>query len=144
MLNWPLLFHDNADLSGADYVSPWDCCVSAVDSYVGLPGSMGYSTCDAVNILLGWTAISFDDDKDKNPNKKNNLSFNRRLRVVPHFSEGIVERAKRERAWKSPHARKGDTPLSPPRVAFSRVGWFSRALAFCSLYYPWGKMGDYS
>ena len=33
-----------------------------------------------------------------------------RLRVVPHFSSGIVERAKRERAWKS------------PRVAFSRVG----------------------
>ena len=30
-----------------------------------------------------------------------------RLRVVPHFSSGIVERAKRERAWKSPHARKG-------------------------------------
>ena len=32
-----------------------------------------------------------------------------RLRVVPHFSSGIVERAKRKRAWKSPHARKGDT-----------------------------------
>ena len=32
-----------------------------------------------------------------------------RLRVVPHFSLGIVERAKRERAWKSPHARKGYT-----------------------------------
>ena len=32
-----------------------------------------------------------------------------RLRVVPHFSSGIVERAKRERAWNSPHARKGDT-----------------------------------
>ena len=30
------------------------------------------------------------------------------------------------------------------RVAFSRVGWFSRALAFRSLYYSWGKMGDYS
>ena len=28
-----------------------------------------------------------------------------RLRVVPHFSSRIVERAKRERAWKSPHAR---------------------------------------
>ena len=24
----------------------------------------------------------------------------------PHFSSGIVERAKCERAWKSPHARK--------------------------------------
>ena len=32
-----------------------------------------------------------------------------RLRVVPHFSSGIfIERTKRERAWKSPHARKGD------------------------------------
>ena len=29
-----------------------------------------------------------------------------RLQVVPHFSSGIVERAKRERACKSPHARK--------------------------------------
>ena len=26
------------------------------------------------------------------------------LRVVPHFSSGIVERATRERGWKSPHA----------------------------------------
>ena len=33
----------------------------------------------------------------------------RRLRVVPHFSSGIVERAKREGAWKSSHARKCDT-----------------------------------
>ena len=78
----------------------------------------------------------------------------------------LRERAKRKRAWKSPHARKGDTrrgerkmrdhrqafelmrcshfSLSPPRVAFSRVGWFSRTFAFRSLYYPWGKMGDYS
>ena len=30
-------------------------------------------------------------------------------RVVPHFSSGIVDRAKRQRARKSPHARKGDT-----------------------------------
>ena len=44
-----------------------------------------------------------------------------RLRVVPHFSSGIVERAKRERAWKSTHARKGETR----RVAFSRVGRFN-------------------
>ena len=29
-----------------------------------------------------------------------------RLRVVPHFSSGIAERAKRERAWKSHNARK--------------------------------------
>ena len=38
------------------------------------------------------------------------------------------ERAKRERAWKSPHARKGDT-LSPPRVAFSHVN-NDRSLTF--------------
>ena len=57
--------------------------------------------------------------------------FEARLRVVPHFSSRIVERAKRKRAWKS-------------RVAFSCVGRFSRALAFLSLYYPWVKMGDYS
>ena len=35
-----------------------------------------------------------------------------------------------ERAWKSLHARKA-----------SRVVWFSRAFAFRSLYYPWGKIG---
>ena len=42
------------------------------------------------------------------------------LSVVPHFS------------------------LSPLHVAFSRMGWFSCALAFCSLYHPSGKTGDYS
>ena len=49
-----------------------------------------------------------------------------RLRVVPHFSSGTVEGAKRERAWKSPNARlflSTTIPLS---------------------HYPWGKMGDYS
>ena len=59
-----------------------------------------------------------------------------RLRVVPYFSSRIVEGAKRERAWKSPHSRKARRV-----VASSRVGWFSRVLAFRSLYYPWGKMG---
>ena len=49
-----------------------------------------------------------------------NFYINIRLRVVPHFSSVIVR-----------------------RVVFSRVGWFSRALAFRSLYYHWGKMGDY-
>ena len=74
-----------------------------------------------------------------------------RLRVVSYFCSDTGDRTKRERAWKSPHARKGDTrrgerkfSLFPPLVAFSRVGWFSRALAFRSLDYPWGKMGDYS
>ena len=40
-----------------------------------------------------------------------------RLRVVIHFSLRIVERAKRERAWKPPHARKGFIFLSPRRVS---------------------------
>ena len=39
-----------------------------------------------------------------------------RLRVVPYFSSGRVEGAKRERAWKSPLARKGDTWL-PGRIS---------------------------
>ena len=35
--------------------------------------------------------------------------YSARLQVVPHFSSGIVERAKCERTWKSPHARKSNT-----------------------------------
>ena len=34
---------------------------------------------------------------------------NIRLRAVPIFSSGIVERAKRDRAWKSPQSRKSET-----------------------------------
>ena len=59
--------------------------------------------------------------------------YSARLQVVPHFSSGIVEWAKCERAWKSSHVRKGNTrqgerkmrdphfSLSPSRVAFSRI-----------------------
>ena len=54
-----------------------------------LTRSLFYGSCPLVKLLLGFSWI--------------------RLRVVPHFSSGIVERAKHERAWKSPHARKGDT-----------------------------------
>ena len=56
-----------------------------------------------------------------------------RLPVVPHFSSEIVEWAKRERAWKSPHASR----------LFSRGVIFTSARVR-SLYYPRGKMGDYS
>ena len=69
--------------------------------------------------------------------------FKCRLRVVPHFSSGIVQRAKRERAWKSPLARKGDTRqgasfFSLPAACrlFSRGVIFTRArvsLALLSL-----------
>ena len=41
-----------------------------------------------------------------------------RLRVVPRLSSRTVERAKRERAWKSPHLRKGDTRLGLAWGAF--------------------------
>ena len=48
-----------------------------------------------------------------------------RLQVVSHFSSGIVERAKRERAWKSPHARKGDTrrksPITGKSILYSKA-----------------------
>ena len=43
-----------------------------------------------------------------------------RLRVVPHFSSGIVERAKREGAWKSTHARKG-VIIWPARNSYIRL-----------------------
>ena len=40
----------------------------------------------------------------------------RRLRVVPHFSPGTVERA-----WKSPHARKGDTRRGERKFFHARL-----------------------
>ena len=51
------------------------------------------------------------------------------LRVVPHFSWGIVERAKRERAWKSPHARQSDTRVS----SFLTWGDFHASSRFVAL-----------
>ena len=53
-----------------------------------------------------------------------------RLRVVPHFSSGIVERAKRERAWKLTHARKGDTRKGERKMCrlFLRGLIFTRVL----------------
>ena len=50
-----------------------------------------------------------------------------RLRVVPHFSSGMVERAKR---GVSPFLAWGD--------------FHARSRFVCSLYYPWRKMGNYS
>ena len=49
--------------------------------------------------------------------------------VVPHYSSEKVERAKCDAG-----GREKNFSLSPPRVAFSRVEWFSRALAFRSPY----------
>ena len=54
-----------------------------------------------------------------------NSPFPSRLRVVPHISSRILERVKRERAWKSPHARNGDTRRGERIVIMSSVdsGW---------------------
>ena len=57
---------------------------------------------------------------------------------VDYEKSPIVGRAKRERAWKSLHARKGDTRRGERKIFLS----FHR-VAFRSLYYLWGKMGDY-
>ena len=62
--------------------------------------------------------------------------FRARLRVVPHFSSGIVERTKRERAWKSPRARKGDT-----RIAFFAWGDFQARSRFARSTIPEEKWG---
>ena len=50
-----------------------------------------------------------------------------RLRVVPRLSSRIVERAKRERVWKSPHARKGDTRRGLAWGAFHARSRFARS-----------------
>ena len=74
-----------------------------------------------------------------------NSIFDNRLRVVPHFSSGIVERAKRERAWKSPLARNGDTRLiflSPRRVSpFLAWGDFHARSRFARSTIPEEKWG---
>ena len=66
-----------------------------------------------VTFNMSWTWTSFPKDWDiseaKNINRNCNDDKSFRLRAVHHFSSRIVERVKRERAWKSPHARKGDT-----------------------------------
>ena len=57
-----------------------------------------------------------------------------RLRVVPHFSSGIVERAKRKHAWKSPHARKGDTRRGEIYfLSFNFFLFFSLHCSLCSM-----------
>ena len=65
-----------------------------------------------------------------------------RLRVVPHFSSGIVEGAKRERAWKSPHARKGDTRRhAATRAPFLAWGDFHARSRFARSTIPEEKWG---
>ena len=57
-----------------------------------------------------------------------------RLRVVPHFCSGIVERAKRERAWKSPHTRIGVSPRAAACRLFSRGVIFTHARVSLALF----------
>ena len=47
-----------------------------------------------------------------------------RLWAVPHFPSVIVERTKRDGAWKSPHARKARRSGESPRLAFLAWGDF--------------------
>ena len=62
-----------------------------------------------------------------------------RLRVVPHFPSGLVERTKRQCAWKSPHAR--NFYLSPPRLAFLVWSDFHMRLRFARSTIPEEKWG---
>ena len=62
-----------------------------------------------VRTLLTQNVITFFTSKGAWSTRVGTLHLVHRLRVVPHFSSGIVGRAKREHAWKSPHERKGDT-----------------------------------
>ena len=65
-----------------------------------------------------------------------------RLPEVPHFSSGETRaRVHPTRERRDAMGREKNEALFPPRVTFSRVGWFSRMLAFRSFYYPWGQMG---
>ena len=57
-----------------------------------------------------------------------------RLRVVPHFSSEIVEQAKRERAWKSPHTRKEDTLRERFIFWVSAFSHFSRSIALSAVW----------
>ena len=72
--------------------------IKKTQEWIQYPGYQRFFSC-AVGIFgVGWR-----------PKPREKPLARSRLRVVPHFSSGIVERAKRERTWKSPHARKGNT-----------------------------------
>ena len=59
-------------------------------------------------------------------------------RLVTIFPQGSL--SKRNASARKNHPTRERRDDSPRRVSpFSR-GWFSRALVFRSLYYPWGKM----
>ena len=72
-----------------------------------------------------------------------------RLRVVPYFSSGIVERAKQKRAWKSSHARKGDTCwsllLATSKIMLRSLGslilsFTCNLFAYFKFHSDWGRV----
>ena len=116
-----------------DTLSNYCSCLWWAETYFSLPCIK--MVLDPVVASLPPKNINFSEGEKRRPEMS--LLF-ARLRVVSHFSSGIVERAKRERAWKSPHARKGDSFFS--LLAACRLFWrgviFTRArvsLALLSL-----------
>ena len=70
-----------------------------------------YFVAEMYNVVCYWKTAVFVlwINKSKCSLKTSVSLVLARLRVVPHLSLGIVARAKRELALKSPHARKGGT-----------------------------------
>ena len=75
--------------------------ISIMTSYFPSVSNQAFSTMNSPPAIIGVLGT--------NVTCKTDTLEKGRLWAVPHFSSGIVERAKRERAWKSLHARKGDT-----------------------------------
>ena len=75
--------------------------ISIMTSYFPSVSNQAFSTMNSPPAIIGVLGT--------NVTCKTDTLGKGRLWVVPHFSSGIVDWAKRERAWKSPHVRKGDT-----------------------------------
>ena len=75
--------------------------ISIMTSYFPSVSNQAFSTMNSPPAIIGVLGT--------NVTCKTDTLGKGRLWVVPRFSSGIVDWAKRERAWKSPHARKGDT-----------------------------------
>ena len=81
----------------------------------------------------------------------NELQTALKLSEPPFFLRGSWACETREHVKITPREKrrcipqeKWGTTRSLIRESFPLVGWFSRALAFRTLYYPWGKIGDHS
>ena len=69
--------------------------------------------------------------------------YSARLQVVPHFSSGIVERAKCEHAWKSPHVCK-KRQHSTGREKNEGPSFFSLPVPCCLFSHVWGDFHAHS